>query len=71
MCVSFIGIPFFAICIDLITGAHEADMADLHGLSKCIPFCEVGLSVNSFTCGGIKFSAVKNFVTWLNSVFIS
>ena len=66
-----IGIPFLAICIDLSTGAHEAVIADLQGFKMCSPFWEVGLSVSFLTCGGIIFSAVKNCIVWMNSLFIS
>ena len=33
-----IGIPFFAICMDLSTGEHEAVIADLHGFKMWSPF---------------------------------
>ena len=45
-------------------------MAELHGFSKCIPFCEVGLDDSSITRGGIMFSADKNCKTCMNILLI-
>ena len=54
-----------------MTGAKAAEIADLHGFNRCIPFCDVGLSVSSFTCGRVIFSSIKNFMTLLNVLLIS
>ena len=48
MCRS--GIPCFAICIERMSGAHEALIADFTGFSMCMPFCEVGREISSVTC---------------------
>ena len=45
--------PYLAICIDLIRGAHDALIADLTGLRICFPFCDVGLEISSITYSGM------------------
>ena len=43
-------IPCLAICIERMSGAHEALIADLTGFNMCMPFCEVGREISSMTC---------------------
>ena len=54
--------PCLAIFIDLIRGAHDALIADLTRLRICIPFCDVGLEINSITYSGMISVADMCFV---------
>ena len=62
MLMSSNGIPCFAKCIDLRSGAHDADIADLVGFKMWRLFCDVGLETSSITNAGISSVAAKCFV---------
>ena len=59
-----IGIPYLAMLIDLISGAHAALIADLTGSSTWSLFCDVGLDTNSRTCSGISSVADMCLIIW-------
>ena len=44
------GIPCLAICIERMSRAYQALIADLTGFNMCMPFCEVGREISSMTC---------------------
>ena len=46
--------PYFAICIDLMTGTHAAEIAECLGLVICVPLLEVGLVASAIAYSGIS-----------------
>ena len=48
--------------MDFSSGAHIDVIADLYGLSRCIPFCDIGLIDSFTTCGGMLFQLKETVV---------
>ena len=51
--------PYFAICIDLMTWTHAAEIAECLGLVMCVPLLEVGLVANAIAYSGFFHIAQK------------